>query len=125
MVRIINVHEAKTHLLKILDQVRDGEEIILAKAGRPYAKLVPIEQNARAFLFLGDSQERVKQAKASWPPYEVFLSSLGPRHSASPYPRMPLRHSPRSRPGAKSSVFHKTFVRDRQNGSASSAHWRT
>lgn len=44
MTRIINVHEAKTHLSKILDQVRGGEEIILAKDGRPYAKLVPIEQ---------------------------------------------------------------------------------
>jgi prevent-host-death family protein len=44
MARIINVHEAKTHLSKILDQVREGEEVILAKDGRPYAKLVPIEQ---------------------------------------------------------------------------------
>ncbi len=44
MARIINVHEAKTHLSKILDQVREGEEIILAKDGRPYAKLVPMEQ---------------------------------------------------------------------------------
>jgi len=41
--RVINVHEAKTHLSKILDQVRDeGQEIILAKGGRPYAKLVPL-----------------------------------------------------------------------------------
>ena len=44
MTRIINVHEAKTHLSKILDQVRAGEEVILAKDGRPYAKLVPMEQ---------------------------------------------------------------------------------
>lgn len=43
MARVINVHEAKTHLSKILDQVRDdGQEIILAKGGRPYAKLVPL-----------------------------------------------------------------------------------
>jgi len=47
VVRTINVHEAKTHLSKILDQVRDGEEIILAKAGRPYAKLVPIEKSTK------------------------------------------------------------------------------
>jgi prevent-host-death family protein len=40
---VINVHEAKTHLSKLLDRVRAGEEIILAKAGTPYARLVPLE----------------------------------------------------------------------------------
>lgn len=39
---IFNVHDAKTHLSKLLDRVHAGEEIILAKAGKPYAKLVPI-----------------------------------------------------------------------------------
>lgn len=42
MSKIINVHEAKTHLSKILERVNEGEEIILAKAGKPYAKLVPV-----------------------------------------------------------------------------------
>lgn len=45
MARIINVHEAKTHLSKILEQVREGQEFILAKGGKPYAKLVPVEWN--------------------------------------------------------------------------------
>ena len=39
----MNVHEAKTHLSRLLDDVRAGEEIVLAKAGRPYARLVPFE----------------------------------------------------------------------------------
>ena len=39
--KTINVHEAKTQLSKILDLVRSGEIIILAKNGKPYAKLVP------------------------------------------------------------------------------------
>lgn len=42
MVRTINVREAKTHLSRILDEVRSGEEVILAKDGVPYARLVPI-----------------------------------------------------------------------------------
>ena len=42
MTRTVNVHEAKTHLSRLLDDVRAGEEIILAKAGEPYARLVPI-----------------------------------------------------------------------------------
>lgn len=41
----VNVHEAKTHLSRLLDRVRAGEEIILAKAGKPYARLVPIEED--------------------------------------------------------------------------------
>lgn len=40
------MHEAKTHLSKLLEEVRAGEEIILAKAGTPYARLVPFERPA-------------------------------------------------------------------------------
>ena len=38
----INVHEAKTHLSRILDRVAGGEEIVIAKAGKPVARLVPM-----------------------------------------------------------------------------------
>jgi prevent-host-death family protein len=37
----VNVHEAKTHLSRLLDEVAAGEEIVIAKAGRPVARLVP------------------------------------------------------------------------------------
>jgi prevent-host-death family protein len=37
----VNVHEAKTHLSKLLERVEAGEEIIVARAGRPVARLVP------------------------------------------------------------------------------------
>jgi len=46
MSTIVNVHEAKTHLSRLLEQVHAGEEVILAKAGKPYAKLVPIREEA-------------------------------------------------------------------------------
>ena len=36
----VNVHYAKTHLSRLLDEVARGEEIIIAKAGKPYARLV-------------------------------------------------------------------------------------
>jgi prevent-host-death family protein len=38
----VNVHEAKTHLSRLLEQAHAGEEIILAKAGKPYARLMPL-----------------------------------------------------------------------------------
>ena len=37
----VNIHEAKTHLSKLLERVALGEEVIIAKAGTPVAKLVP------------------------------------------------------------------------------------
>ena len=44
MTTVVNVHTAKTNLSKLLDRVHKGEEIVLAKAGRPYAKLVPLDE---------------------------------------------------------------------------------
>ena len=46
MPTIVNVHEAKTHFSKLLQRVRQDEEIIVAKAGKPVAKLLPIAQGA-------------------------------------------------------------------------------
>ena len=42
MTQIVNVHEAKTHLSRLLDEAHAGKEIILAKAGKPYARLMPL-----------------------------------------------------------------------------------
>ena len=39
----VNIHEAKTHLSRLLEQVAVGEEIVIAKAGKPIARLVPLE----------------------------------------------------------------------------------
>jgi prevent-host-death family protein len=37
----VNVHEAKTHLSKLLRRVSAGEEIVISRAGKPIARLVP------------------------------------------------------------------------------------
>ncbi|MCD6293424.1 MAG: type II toxin-antitoxin system Phd/YefM family antitoxin [Deltaproteobacteria bacterium] len=42
MMEIINVHEAKTHFSKLLARVHAGEEITIGKAGKPFARLVPL-----------------------------------------------------------------------------------
>lgn len=39
---IYNVHDAKTHLSQLLDRVERGEEILLARNGKPAARLVPV-----------------------------------------------------------------------------------
>jgi prevent-host-death family protein len=40
--RTYNIHEAKTHLSRLLERVADGDEVVIAKAGVPVARLVPV-----------------------------------------------------------------------------------
>jgi prevent-host-death family protein len=48
MTKTINIHEAKTHLSRLVDEVAAGHEVIIAKAGKPLARLVPLVVQPRA-----------------------------------------------------------------------------
>jgi prevent-host-death family protein len=54
--RIVNMHEAKTHLSRLVDRAAKGEPFIIAKAGKPLVKVVPLDAPApgemRRFGFL-------------------------------------------------------------------------
>lgn len=41
--KTVNVHEAKTQLSRLLERAHAGEEIVIAKSGEPYARLVPLD----------------------------------------------------------------------------------
>ena len=41
MSKVVNIHEAKTHLSRLLVEVENGQEVTIARAGRPIARLVP------------------------------------------------------------------------------------
>ena len=43
----VNIHDAKTHFSRLIERVEAGEEFIIAKAGRPAARLVPFEPARR------------------------------------------------------------------------------
>jgi len=45
--KTVNIHEAKTHLSRLIARAAEGEEIIISKAGRPVAKLVGFARPAR------------------------------------------------------------------------------
>ena len=47
MAKTVNVHEAKTHLSRLLQQVRGGEEVNIAKAGKPVARLVAVTEKQK------------------------------------------------------------------------------
>ena len=59
---VVNIHEAKTQLSRLLDRALLGEEIVIAKAGRPIARLTPIEAppaprkpgSAKGKIFIAD-----------------------------------------------------------------------
>jgi prevent-host-death family protein len=44
MTEQVNIHEAKTHLSRLVERVEAGEEITIARAGRPVARLVPVQR---------------------------------------------------------------------------------
>jgi prevent-host-death family protein len=47
----VNIHEAKTHLSKLVEQAHAGQEIVIARAGKPVARLIPVgKQQARRSL---------------------------------------------------------------------------
>jgi prevent-host-death family protein len=53
MTKRVNVHEAKTHLSRLLELAHNGEEVVIAKGGTPYARLVALEApRVRALGFL-------------------------------------------------------------------------
>ena len=49
----VNIHEAETHLSRFVDQAAAGEEIIIARAGKPVARLTPLQSPASAPRTLG------------------------------------------------------------------------
>ena len=53
----VNIHEAKTHLSRLLARVASGEEIVIAKAGKPVARLVPFHR-AKGKRLLGSDRGR-------------------------------------------------------------------
>ncbi len=42
---VFNIHEAKTHFSKLIERVLNGEEVIIAKAGKPVARILPVVTN--------------------------------------------------------------------------------
>lgn len=47
MTKSVNVHEAKTHLSRLLDDVQNGEDVVIARAGVPCARLVAVDCGPR------------------------------------------------------------------------------
>lgn len=78
--RTVNTHEAKTHLSRLLKRVAAGEEIVIARAGKPVARLVPLEDGgpARELGFVREGLRIAEDFDAPLPE-EVLRSFYGAR----------------------------------------------
>jgi prevent-host-death family protein len=87
-VRSINVQQAKTHLSRLLEEALAGEEIVIAKAGRPYVRLVPCTPD-RMPRPLGGWEGKVRMADDfdETPPDVLKLFEGEPVPAAKPRPR--------------------------------------
>ena len=56
----VNMHEAKTHLSRLVERAAAGEEIVIARAGKPIVKLVPIGVAERKPRVLGSMRGQLK-----------------------------------------------------------------
>lgn len=75
----VNVHDAKTHLSALLDRVLRGEEIVIAKAGTPVARLTPLLPAADRSRVPGSRAGKMRMAADFDEPLpDDFLSSEAP-----------------------------------------------
>lgn len=63
MTVFVNIHEAKTHLSRLLEQVAAGERVVISKAGHPIAELV---QHRRPPIVVGGLRGRLQYSDADW-----------------------------------------------------------
>jgi prevent-host-death family protein len=58
---VYNIHESKTHFSRLIEKVLNGEEVIIAKAGKPVARILPIIDDSSPRVF-GLDKGKVKIA---------------------------------------------------------------
>lgn len=63
MIRTVNIHAAKTHLSRLVDQAVEGHEIVIAKAGRPMVRLVAIAPATRRRRGFGELRGKIRISK--------------------------------------------------------------
>ncbi|MFO1350611.1 MAG: type II toxin-antitoxin system prevent-host-death family antitoxin [Gammaproteobacteria bacterium] len=80
----VNVYEAKTRLSRLLEQAAAGEEIIIAKSGKPIAKLIPYREDERPRKPVIGAARYVSRTSMSFPRLPLFGASR--REAAARYP---------------------------------------
>lgn len=77
MARTVNLHAAKTHLSRLVEDAVNGEDIIIAKAGRPAVRLVPVTATRQRTGFGADKGKVSVSRDFDAPLPEDLLRALG------------------------------------------------
>ena len=76
---VVNIHEAKTHFSRLIERVMGGEEVVIGKAGRPVARLVPYREEQAPRMPGGwEGRVRISEDFDELPP-EVAAAFRGER----------------------------------------------
>lgn len=75
--RLVNIHHAKTHLSQLLQDVERGENVVIARAGVPVARLVPWQNAEKTLAKPGAMRGRIKMADHFDPPLDELFEALG------------------------------------------------
>lgn len=73
MTKVVNIHEAKTHLSRLVEEVQDGESVVIARAGRPLAEF---RRYAPADLVFGGLAGMLEYADAFTPEADAEVAGL-------------------------------------------------
>ena len=71
----VNIHFAKTHLSRLVEEAAAGEDVVIAKAGKPLVRLVAVAASAGPRA-LGKLKGRVKESADAWAPDEELEASF-------------------------------------------------
>lgn len=82
--KVINIQAAKTHLSRLIEEAASGEEIILAKAGKPLVRIIPYVP-ARAARKGGQLKGKIHESPDAWAP-DAALSAAMTQPSIYPFP---------------------------------------
>jgi prevent-host-death family protein len=83
--KVVNLHKAKTHLSRLVEEAANGDEITIAKAGRPIARLVAVEaEQPRVPGLLRGRIEMADDFDAPLPADLLALFEGGPTASKAP-----------------------------------------
>jgi antitoxin (DNA-binding transcriptional repressor) of toxin-antitoxin stability system len=102
MSRQVNLYEAKTSLSRLVDEAAGGETIVIAKGGRPMARLGPIDADLEGPRKLGQLSARAKgvdwiQWWRDWKAADREIEAAFDASGRAPLPRARRRRRPRAR----------------------------
>lgn len=73
--KVINIQAAKTHLSRIVEEAAAGQEIVLAKAGKPLVRIIPFSP-VRAARKGGQLKGKITESADAWAPDDALTSAM-------------------------------------------------